>query len=116
VRTPSGKPTPLAKGAIGALVMDQDESDEEPEDEIRFWEAGWKSRYYRAKFQVSESDKEFRKKVACAYVEGLAWVLRYYYQVGVSSLKFIIMFDSYVGMRQLDMVLPIPLCTICIRF
>jgi 5'-3' exoribonuclease 2 len=81
VTTPSGKQTPLAKGMVAALVGAEDESDEEPEDGIRFWEAGWKDRYYQAKFQVSESDQEFRRKVACAYVEGLAWVLRYYYQV-----------------------------------
>lgn len=65
---------------MGALNEDSDEEDE-PLDEIRLWEAGWKDRYYKAKFNVSETDVEFRKKVACAYVEGLSWVLRYYYQV-----------------------------------
>ena len=41
-------------------------------------------RYYQAKFEVSENDIEFRRNVACSYVEGLCWVLRYYYQVSVS--------------------------------
>lgn len=85
VTTPSGKPTPLARGAVGALVAAEDDSEEEQEDGIRLWEAGWKDRYYQAKFEVSESDREFRKKVACAYVEGLSWVLRYYYQVDLNS-------------------------------
>lgn len=40
-------------------------------------------RYYRAKFDVGGDDCEFRKKVAWAYVEGLCWVLQYYYQVNV---------------------------------
>lgn len=56
-------------------------SDDEAADGIRLWESGWKDRYYQAKFAVSESDAEFRRKVAWAYTEGLCWVLRYYYQV-----------------------------------
>lgn len=63
--------------------MDASDSEEEPEpvDEIRLYETGWKERYYQAKFEVSESDAEFRNKVAWAYAEGLCWVLKYYYQV-----------------------------------
>ncbi|VDP29295.1 unnamed protein product [Soboliphyme baturini] len=44
------------------------------------WESGWKERYYQSKFEVPLSDQVFRKKVAHAYVEGLCWVLKYYYQ------------------------------------
>ncbi|KAK5965749.1 CCHC-type domain-containing protein [Trichostrongylus colubriformis] len=61
-----------------------DLSDEEPKDDIRLFEAGWKDRYYRAKFDVGADDVEFRRKVAWAYVEGLCWVLKYYYQGCVS--------------------------------
>ncbi|KAK6058879.1 hypothetical protein COOONC_03533 [Cooperia oncophora] len=57
-----------------------DLSDEEPKDEVRLFEAGWKDRYYRAKFDVGADDVDFRRKVAWAYVEGLCWVLKYYYQ------------------------------------
>uniref|UniRef100_A0A914HN01 5'-3' exoribonuclease 2 homolog n=1 Tax=Globodera rostochiensis TaxID=31243 RepID=A0A914HN01_GLORO len=85
IETPSGKPVSLAKGAVEALANDSDE--EEAHDEIRLWESGWKDRYYQAKFNVSETDLEFRKKVSCAYVEGLCWVLRYYYQ-GCASWKW----------------------------
>lgn len=63
----------------------------------RLWEPGYKERYYQQKFGVLSSDIEFRKKYVvivhgflCSvdlvnrltyqYVEGLAWVLHYYYQ------------------------------------
>lgn len=54
--------------------------EEEPPDDIRLWETGWKERYYQAKFEVSADDFEFRRLVAEAYVQGLCWVLLYYYQ------------------------------------
>ncbi|KAB5539997.1 hypothetical protein PHYPO_G00095840 [Pangasianodon hypophthalmus] len=63
------------------------DSEPEPEDNVRLWEAGWKQRYYKTKFDVDETDDEFRKKVVKAYVEGLCWVLRYYYQ-GCASWKW----------------------------
>lgn len=60
---------------------ENDDEDSEPEDTIRLWEDGWKDRYYKQKFGVSETDEDFRRKVAWAYTEGLCWVLKYYYQV-----------------------------------
>ena len=77
-------PTPIiTKGALrlATAAAADSESDEEENDDIRLWEPGWKERYYQAKFGVSLKNFEFRRKVACAYVEGLFWVLRYYYQV-----------------------------------
>uniref|UniRef100_A0A672K0W0 5'-3' exoribonuclease n=1 Tax=Sinocyclocheilus grahami TaxID=75366 RepID=A0A672K0W0_SINGR len=53
----------------------------------RLWEEGWKQRYYKTKFDVDATDDEFRKKVVQSYVEGLCWVLRYYYQ-GCASWKW----------------------------
>ncbi|KAI1262337.1 exoribonuclease Dhp1 [Xylariaceae sp. FL1019] len=53
---------------------------EEPEDPVRMWEEGYMDRYYEAKFHVDPKDLDFRRKVAWAYTEGLAWVLRYYFQ------------------------------------
>ncbi|KAG1674258.1 5'-3' exoribonuclease 2 [Nymphon striatum] len=64
-----------------------DESDEEPADEVRLWEDGWKERYYESKFNVSGDTTEFKTKVAHAYAEGLCWVLKYYYQ-GCPSWKW----------------------------
>ena len=61
--------------------MNDDSDEEEAADEIRLWEEGWKERYYRAKFHVEDNDHELRKNVVCAYIEGLSWVLLYYYQV-----------------------------------
>ncbi|XP_054618289.1 5'-3' exoribonuclease 2 isoform X2 [Dunckerocampus dactyliophorus] len=65
-----------------------DSDDEpEPEDNVRLWEEGWKQRYYKTKFDVDLSDANFRRKVVQSYVEGLCWVLRYYYQ-GCASWKW----------------------------
>uniref|UniRef100_A0A8C2FE62 5'-3' exoribonuclease n=1 Tax=Cyprinus carpio TaxID=7962 RepID=A0A8C2FE62_CYPCA len=63
------------------------DSEPEPEDNVRLWEEGWKQRYYKTKFDVDATDDEFRKKVVQSYVEGLCWVLRYYYQ-GCASWKW----------------------------
>ncbi|KAH9850086.1 XRN 5'-3' exonuclease N-terminus-domain-containing protein [Lenzites betulinus] len=52
----------------------------EQEDVVKLWEPGYKERYYRQKFGVEYSDSAFRKEVTTRYVEGMAWVLQYYYQ------------------------------------
>lgn len=54
--------------------------DEGPVDTVRLWEEGYSDRYYEQKFHVDPKDVEFRHKVARHYVEGLAWVLMYYFQ------------------------------------
>ena len=54
--------------------------DEPPVDNVRLWEEGYADRYYEQKFGVDPKDIDFRNKVAKAYVEGLAWVLLYYFQ------------------------------------
>ncbi|GBF65729.1 5'-3' exoribonuclease [Trichophyton mentagrophytes] len=54
--------------------------DEMPPDTVRLWEDGYADRYYEQKFGVSPKDIAFRHKVARAYVEGLSWVLLYYFQ------------------------------------
>uniref|UniRef100_G1KEH8 5'-3' exoribonuclease n=1 Tax=Anolis carolinensis TaxID=28377 RepID=G1KEH8_ANOCA len=92
--TPSASPntsftsdgTPSPAGGIKRKAEDSD-SEPEPEDNVRLWEAGWKQRYYKNKFDVDVNDKKFRHKVVQSYVEGLCWVLRYYYQ-GCASWKW----------------------------
>lgn len=39
-------------------IMDADE----PADNVRLWEQGWKKRYYQKKFEIDENDLNFRKK------------------------------------------------------
>ncbi|KAJ9250865.1 hypothetical protein DTO195F2_8018 [Paecilomyces variotii] len=56
------------------------DEDELPPDTVRLWEEGYADRYYEQKFGVDPKDIEFRHKVARAYVEGLCWVLLYYFQ------------------------------------
>ena len=56
------------------------DDEKEAVDTVRLWEEGYADRYYEQKFHVDPQDVEFRRKVARSYVEGLAWVLQYYYQ------------------------------------
>ncbi|GHJ88500.1 hypothetical protein NliqN6_4902 [Naganishia liquefaciens] len=50
------------------------------EDTVMLWEPGYRERYYRQKFGVELSDVEFRKSLVKSYLEGLSWVLHYYFQ------------------------------------
>ncbi|KAI1869034.1 uncharacterized protein JN550_006021 [Neoarthrinium moseri] len=83
--------SPSAAAKRKADVLEQDGSasgaatpstpkNEPAEDTVRLWEDGYADRYYEQKFHVDPKDIEFRHKVARAYTEGLAWVLRYYFQ------------------------------------
>lgn len=56
------------------------------QDRIKYGEDGWKDRYYAEKFHVrgKREFKEFQKKIMQAYIEGLTWVLQYYYNGCVS--------------------------------
>ena len=56
-------------------------ADGEPNlDTVRLWEPGYRDRYYEQKFGKDPNDLAFRRKVAADYVEGLCWVLLYYFQ------------------------------------
>lgn len=68
------------KGTSGALGGNSQSEQAMPEDTVKLWEEGYQSRYYEQKFHVSPEDIEFRHQVARSYVEGLAWVLLYYFQ------------------------------------
>ena len=73
----SGTP---GRDSPGVSNKPQADSDEPPPDNVRLWEEGYADRYYEQKFKVDPQDIAFRNKVARAYVEGLAWVLLYYFQ------------------------------------
>ncbi|KAG0145052.1 hypothetical protein CROQUDRAFT_23648, partial [Cronartium quercuum f. sp. fusiforme G11] len=68
--TPS-RPAPLKM--LGNNMVEQ-------EDTVKLWEPGYRERYYRQKFGIELSDETERRKIVQWYVEGLAWVLAYYYQ------------------------------------
>lgn len=64
-------------------TADTEDKDEDVEDEdIRLWEPGYKSRYYQQKFRTTNEKEIFqiRRSMAKSYVEGISWVLLYYYQ------------------------------------
>ncbi|KAJ7774239.1 exoribonuclease 2 [Mycena maculata] len=53
----------------------------EQEDKVKLWEPGYKERYYQQKFPDDAGDMDaLKKRITIAYIEGLAWVLKYYYQ------------------------------------
>lgn len=56
----------------------------EPDDEVRLWEAGWKERYYKAKFGITLQERDAIRDIVKCYCEGLVWVFKYYYQGCVS--------------------------------
>ncbi|XP_066576846.1 5'-3' exoribonuclease 2 isoform X2 [Amia ocellicauda] len=85
-QSPSGSGEAVEGKGVKRKAEDSD-SEPEPEDNVRLWEEGWKQRYYKTKFDVDVSDESFRRKVVKSYVEGLCWVLRYYYQ-GCASWKW----------------------------
>ncbi|KAJ1915500.1 5'-3' exoribonuclease 2 [Mycoemilia scoparia] len=68
-------------------VATKDDKPELPEDDVRLWEDGYRERYYRQKLGVELSDREFIHDFVKCYVEGLCWVLLYYYQ-GCPSWKW----------------------------
>lgn len=67
-------------GRDSPAVPNNQKEDEMPPDTVRLWEDGYAERYYEQKFGVDPNDLAFRRKVARAYAEGLAWVLLYYFQ------------------------------------
>lgn len=62
------------------IVPSNVDEDKEPSDTVRLWEEGYADRYYEQKFGADPKDVKFRHNVARAYVEGLQWVLLYYFQ------------------------------------
>lgn len=76
----------MLKGAVvDALLVRR--THEEVRDTIQLGKAGWKERYYEAKFPEESKNPDFRRTICRAYTEGLVWVFKYYYQ-GVASWKW----------------------------
>jgi len=96
VEDDEGLPPPALEPGQGGEFYDevrsklrekQDLGDRFP-DKIRLGDGGdsaWKQRYYFEKFHVKQEDlPDFIARIRQAYIEGLCWVLLYYYQ-GVAS-------------------------------
>jgi hypothetical protein len=65
------------KAAVEAAL---DRVRESVEDSVRLGEAGWKERYYADKYKSDDiTEGGGRDRVFSAYIEGLCWVMRYYY-------------------------------------
>ncbi len=57
-------------------------------DLVRLGEEGWKDRYYVTKFGEDQGrDPAFRRRMVENYVQGLCWVMQYYYK-GCQSWKW----------------------------
>ncbi|CAG7836984.1 unnamed protein product [Allacma fusca] len=80
--TPASSPSQSDGGVKrkASSVFNESDEEEEPNDEVRLWEEGFKDRYYESKFDVQAENVAFRHEVAKQYVIGMCWVLRYYYQ------------------------------------
>jgi len=49
-------------------------------DAVRYGQKDWKERYYASKLRMPRAEVEARRAVVAQYVQGLCWVLLYYYQ------------------------------------
>lgn len=55
------------------------EEEEEEYDDDDDDDDSWKNWYYRDKFRVGLENEEYHRNLRKSYLEGLVWVLRYYY-------------------------------------
>eukprot|EP00903_Cladosiphon_okamuranus_P012637 g11822.t2 len=75
-----------AKIALKDRVKDQsqallDDARNSVDDKVRLWEDGWKDRYYADKCKLDDIEGGGgRERLFQTYVEGLCWVMLYYYQ------------------------------------
>lgn len=68
-------------------LQEEFKEEEDPPDEVRLFEEGYKDRYYKLKFNITSNDAAQRHKIGAEYAIGLCWVLKYYYQ-GCASWKW----------------------------
>lgn len=136
---PQSAPVPLAKrphddgdaAEASAVLPPEKRRASEPaaadaeEDDVRLWEDGWHARYYETKFHISEQDATFMRGLVTAYVEGLCWVLqvrrgslcapvprRLSARGGPVRARYAVL---HAGLPVVEVVLPVPLCALCLR-
>uniref|UniRef100_A0AAR2JKS9 5'-3' exoribonuclease n=1 Tax=Pygocentrus nattereri TaxID=42514 RepID=A0AAR2JKS9_PYGNA len=84
---PAGPSDGMDNRGLKRKAEDSD-SEPEPEDNVRLWEDGWKQRYYKNKFDVDETDEEFRKKVVKSYgCASWKWYFPFHYAPFASDFK-----------------------------
>eukprot|EP00302_Diacronema_sp_CCMP2436_P049793 CAMPEP_0180100986 /NCGR_PEP_ID=MMETSP0985-20121206/29242_1 /TAXON_ID=483367 /ORGANISM="non described non described, Strain CCMP 2436" /LENGTH=663 /DNA_ID=CAMNT_0022036861 /DNA_START=12 /DNA_END=2003 /DNA_ORIENTATION=- len=69
------------------LKLNLDKRDSELQampDDVRYGSPGWRDRYYAHKLHIGADEPARLRDIVQSYVEGLIWVLRYYYK-GVQS-------------------------------
>jgi len=74
------EPEPISSDAIKTGRKINADGTVEYEDTVKLWEPGYRQRYYRQKFGIELEEVETRQQIVKSYVEGLCWVLAYYYQ------------------------------------
>ncbi|KAJ3034412.1 hypothetical protein HK097_004516, partial [Rhizophlyctis rosea] len=86
-------------------VLDEEEifrkGEEEEKRKIEGMYEEWKRGYYKEKLEIDYDNKEELGKLVFAYVEGLQWVLKYYYE-GVASWEWF--YPYHYGPKMTDLL------------
>lgn len=93
-RTPNNPPrnsnnpnTPNTPNSPNAPEAPEAPKPEEDDDKVKLGTPGYRERYYSEKLHADLQDSNSIYGVCTAFIEGLSWVLRYYYQ-GCCSWKW----------------------------
>lgn len=92
----------------------------EHEEELRLGDEGWKVRYYEQKFGISAGPEqdELISQLCKSFVEGLCWVMRYYFD-GVASWRWFYPFHYAPFASDLvrleEMQVRLRTCVVCIH-